>query len=141
MPPALYRAAALLLMTAQMTWVAMAANKDNRGYDNSGPLYLSIGTIGLGIALAAGSVRYDSLTIPAATVCLLSTAATAVYASTLDPQWRSSRAGYIASIFSMAACLFLIAADIAEYPQGDSCTDETNVYLVVPEERASFYRY
>lgn len=133
----------MLLVSAQMAWAAVAASRDTRRDARSdGPMYLALATMSLAIALTAGSAWAPALTVPAATVCLLSTFATAVYASTLDGQTWLSRAGYSVSLFSMAACLILLAADIGERAcAAETERDEADVYLVVPADRASFYRF
>lgn len=112
---ACYRVGAMTLLLAQLAWTVSSFHesaKPDPPRDINGQRALAIGTLGLAIALAAGSVRHDSLTMPAATVSLISTATTGWYASALNSESIVARTGYGAALFSTASALLLLVADM-----------------------------
>lgn len=106
---------AIALILAQLAWAVSSLHERAQpedGADMTGHRTLAFGMICISLALAGASVRAPSLTMPAATVCLLTTATTAWYASRLNPGSAVSTAGYGASLFSTAASLLLLTADV-----------------------------
>jgi hypothetical protein len=112
------RVGAIALVLAQMAWAVTSLHETAQpdGEDMTGHRVLAFGAIGLAAVLSGASIRAPSLTMPAATVCLMTTATTGWYASKLNPGSAVSTAGYGASLFSTAACLLLLTADMAGEP-------------------------
>lgn len=109
------RVGALTLLLAQLAWAVSSLHESaspEPPRDVSGQRALALGTLALSIGLAAGSTRRDSLTMPAATVSMISTATTGWYASSLRPESVAARTGYGAALFSTASALLLLVADM-----------------------------
>lgn len=85
--------------------------------DLTGRKTLALGTLLLAVALTIASVRFGSLTVPAATVSLIGTSTTWWYTAGLQPNSALARSGYGASLFSAAAALLMLAADVDAPPQ------------------------
>eukprot|EP00873_Tetraselmis_striata_P033798 jgi/Tetstr1/454062/TSEL_040981.t1 len=111
-----YHVGAIALLLSQLAWAIASLHPSASPAacgDIAGRRALAIGTLILAIALAATSLRHEGATVPAATVSLISTATTAWYASSLRPGSSVARAGHGAALFSTAAALLLLAADMA----------------------------
>ena len=112
---ACYRVGAITLLLAQLAWTVSSLHASTRPdppRDVTGQRALAIGTLALAIFLSSGSVRYGALTMPAATVALISTATTGWYASSLNSDSVVARTGYGAALLSTAAGLLLMVADM-----------------------------
>lgn len=125
------RVGSLALLLAQLAWAVSAfheSTKPDPPRSIEGQRALAVGTLGLAIALAAGSTRYPSLTMPAATASLISTATTGWYASSLNRDSVVARTGYGAALFSTAASLLLLVADM----DGQHAATQPNVVVLAP---------
>lgn len=130
--PSCYTVGAISFVLAQLAWAISSLHEQAqpRGVDMTGHRTLAFGMIGIALVLTGASARAPSLAMPAATVCLLTTATTAWYASQLNPRSAISKTGYGASLFSTAACLLLLTADMSGHQE--SHADPPDLVIVAP---------
>ena len=136
-----YKVGAAAFVLAQLAWAVSSlheAAQPEGSADMAGHRTLAFGTIGLAAALSGASLSRPSLAMPAATVCLLSTATTAWYASKLNPRSAISRTGYGAALFSTAASLLLLTADLSGRAEG-ACRGEEGLVIVARADAPPAY--